>query len=149
MAILREFRCRAHGPFESKRTNPRCPRGCSPKFVVQEIRSAPAYIGARTQRIDKELGNLAQSYGMSDIATNGEDSVMTTLRKQKQFSHKPLWGEVPHAQPGFSQDPKIAVPTVTAQQFGAQPGVNIAAMKPLFPGPKPILAAPPYRPPPE
>lgn len=145
MAIVREFCCRAHGPFESKRQHPRCPRGCSAKFVVQEFRTAPPLLGARTKRIDAELSNLAKSYGLSDLKTDGKDSVMTSLRKRPDF--KPLWGQVPHAQSGFSRDPNISVPTVTAQQFGAQPGVNIQSMKPLFPGPKPILAAPPFRPP--
>jgi hypothetical protein len=143
MAIVKEYRCAAHGPFES--TRPKCKYGCSPRFVTQEFRTAPAIKSAGTKHLDREIGNLARDYKLTDIR-NGEDgeSVMQTLRKNPQFA--PTWGEVKHAKPGFSQRPGEQAPVFSPASMGATPTGALQQMKPLMTGPKPILAAPAYRP---
>jgi len=138
MAITREFICLGHGPFESKRLKPKCPHGCSGKFVRQEFRTAPA-IGGVAKHVDRELNHLASDYKLTDIR-NGADgeSVMTTLRKGKNWA--PQWGEVSHAKPGFSQRPGEAVPTFSPASYGAQPTGALESIKPGLTQPKPIIA---------
>lgn len=124
MAILREYVCAAHGEFES--TEPECPHGCSPRFVRQEIRTAPSFKSGGTGRVDSELKNLSKDYGLGDIPSVREgESVMGELRKNP--SHAPSWGNVEHAAPGFSQ-------RGDAKQYasGMPAGVNVQAMKPAF-----------------
>lgn len=142
MAILREFRCAAHGAFESK--DGECPAGCSPRFVVQEIRTPPSHLSGKTKRSDHELRQLSLDYRMSDIPSAEEgESVMMALRKKPQF--QPTWGEVNHAKPGWSQRGEVS-PTVAAASLGVAPGVDVPSMKPILPGPQPKLIAPAYRP---
>lgn len=137
MSITREFVCAAHGPFESKRTRPKCPRGCSARFVTQEFRTAPA-IGGVAKHVDRELNNLAKDYRLTDIRNTADgDSVMTTLRKGKNWA--PSWGDVTHAEPGFSQRGEKS-PTVSPAAYGATPTGALQSVKPLLTGPKPIIA---------
>jgi hypothetical protein len=138
MAITREFRCAAHGPFESKRTNPKCPRGCSARFVSQEFRTPPA-IGGVARHVDRELNHLASDYRLTDIRNSPEgDSVMTTLRKGRNWA--PSWGDVKHAEPGFSSRGEKS-PTVSPAAYGAAPTEALQSVKPMFTGPKPIIVA--------
>jgi len=143
MAIVREFRCAAHGPFESTRPHPKCPKGCSKRFVVQELRTAPGVVGMGTKHLDREFDNLARDYRLTDIR-NGKDgeSVMSTLRKNPSFA--PSWGNVQHAKPGFSQRGE-ASPTFSPASYGAQPANLVAELQPTFTGPKPIITHAPYR----
>jgi hypothetical protein len=143
--IVKEWACAAHGPFEN--ASGRCPSGCSPRFVVQEIRSAPAIRSGATDRTDATVQSLADSYGMSDIANGGDgESVMTTLRKKPSFS--PTWGHVDHAAPGWSQRGETAK-TVSPGTYGAPAENRIAEVKPLLSGPTPIIRHQPFRPPAE
>jgi hypothetical protein len=136
MAITREFTCAAHGPFESKRTNPKCPKGCSARFVTQEFRTAPA-IGGVARHVDRELNHLAKDYRLTDIRnTAAGDSVMTTLRKGTNWA--PSWGDVTHAEPGFSQRGEKS-PTVSPAAYGASPTGALQSVKPLLTQPKPII----------
>jgi hypothetical protein len=144
MAPLKEYRCAAHGPFEARK--PKCPSGCSARFVVQEFRTAPAVRSAATKQSDRELRNLAGSYKMSDIPSVAEgESVMGELRKNPKYA--PTWGHVEHNAPGWSQREGEKAKTFSPASMGAQPAQMIQQLKPLFTGPKPILAAPAYRPP--
>ncbi len=139
MAITREFTCAAHGPFESKRLKPKCPRGCSARFVTQEFRTAPAVHGGIAKHVDRELNHLASDYRLTDIR-NGADgeSVMTTLRKNPQA--QPTWGTVAHAKPGFSQRGE-ASPTVSPAAYGASATGALQSVKSMFTGPKPLTVA--------
>jgi hypothetical protein len=144
MAIVKEYRCAAHGEFTA--TKPKCPRGCSPRFVTQEIRTAPAFRSGSTKVADTELRNLSRTYGLSDIPTVAEgESVMQQLRKKPNFA--PTWGQVDHAEAGWSQREGEKPKTFALGPHGVQPGVSIDSVKPLF---KPLAdmtvnAAPPYR----
>ena len=146
MAVLKEYRCAAHGEFEA--TEAECPHGCSPRFVVQEFRTAPAVRSNGTNIVDTEMQNLSKAYGLSDIKNGVEgESVMMNLRKKP--TNRPSWGEVPHAQPGFSRRPADApenwtpeVPRVSAESLGAAPVPDVqagfAALK-EHGGPKPTF----------
>jgi hypothetical protein len=105
--------------------------------VRQEFRTAPA-IGGVAKHVDRELNNLASDYKLTDIR-NGADgeSVMTTLRKGRNWA--PQWGEVKHAQPGFSQRGEQS-PIVSPAAYGAQPTGALESVKSTFTGPKPIIA---------
>jgi len=68
MAVLREFRCIAHDlEFESMEDRPACPSGCSPKFVVQEFRTAPGIRSGGTRVMDQMSKQLADDYRMTDM----------------------------------------------------------------------------------
>jgi hypothetical protein len=126
MALLREWRCAAHGEFSNK--SGKCPHGCSKRFVVQEIRTAPGFHSAGSKRVDSELKGLAADYGMSNIKTGNEgESVMQALRRSDPTSAMPTWGKVDHAAPGFSsrgEKPRTYSPGYT--------GVSIDSVKPSF-----------------
>lgn len=138
MAIVREFTCAAHGAFESKRERPKCPKGCSARFVTQEFRTAPA-IGGVAKHVDRELNHLASDYRLTDIRNNADgDSVMTTLRKGKNWA--PSWGEVTHAEPGFSARGEKS-PTISPAAYGATATGALQAVKPTLTGPRPLIVA--------
>lgn len=140
--ILREWRCAAHGEFSNR--SGRCPRGCSKRFVVQEFRTAPAIKHGRTTGADRELNQLAASYGMTDIH-NGADgeSVMQMMRKKP--THAPTWGTVEHAAPGWSQRGESAK-TFNPASMGTPAENRIAEVQSMFTQPKPVFKHAPYRP---
>jgi hypothetical protein len=135
MAVLREFRCAAHGPFESKYAE--CPHGCSPRFVTQEFRTAPNTMSRGVKNADRQLDLLAKDYRLTDLK-NGKDgeSVMTTLRKNPSFT--PSWGKVQHAKSGFSQRGEQAK-TFDPTSMGVQRENNFAQVKPLLGAPRPAF----------
>jgi hypothetical protein len=106
MAVLKEFRCKAHGAFEEfvkGDKTPKCPRGCSPRFVTREFRTAPAIRGAATGRLDGLQKDLAHDFGLSDMKSRPDDgkSVMENLRSGTDFSTR--WVGLPQAKAGWSQ----------------------------------------------
>ena len=140
--IVLEWRCAAHGEFSN--STGKCPSGCSKRFVVQEIRTAPAIRHGETGKVDGTVASLAQSYGMSDIPTvrDGE-SVMQAMRRQP--THAPHWGQVDHAAPGWSQRGEQAK-TVSPAAYGTASENRIAEIQPTLKGPTPIIGHQPYRP---
>lgn len=82
MGVLREYRCFAHDlEFESTEANPRCPAGCSRKFVVQEFRTAPSIRSGGTRVADVMQRQLAQDYGLTDMRNDKDgSSVMSSTR---------------------------------------------------------------------
>lgn len=125
MATLREYFCLAHGEFES--FDGECPFGCSERFVQQQIRTAPGLKSIGTKNVDAGLDDLSKSYGLSDIPSVKEgESVMGRLRRNPKY--EPIWGEVKHAEPGWSargeQAPKYS--------SGYPAGVNINNAKGAF-----------------
>lgn len=99
MAVLKEFACKAHGPFEewvSGDDIPRCPKGCSTRFVVREIRQAPAMRGVVTGRLDEMQRDLADTYKLRDLKADkeGGTSMMQELRKgEKPQDFAATWGK--------------------------------------------------------
>lgn len=75
---IKEYRCKAHGPFESRAKNPRCPSGCSGAAVYWSPRTAP---GIRTNQVMKGMDalqtQLAGQFGLGDMRVQHEgESVM-------------------------------------------------------------------------
>jgi|HubBroStandDraft_2_1064218.scaffolds.fasta_scaffold195003_2 hypothetical protein len=88
MAVLKEFRCLAHGPFDSKEAV--CPHGCS--VVVREFRTAPAGRSAKTKTSDAALERLASRFGLSDMS-NRDGSVGGSRKNANPM--QPYWSEMP------------------------------------------------------
>lgn len=121
MAVLREFRCFAHDlAFESVEENPRCPSGCSNKFVVQEFRT-PVGIRSSGTRVMDEMGKqLADDYGLTDMRNTDGQSVMSSTRTESGgtkvigrqtpqaywnaglFNPKPGWAQRGEPEPQFN-----------------------------------------------
>lgn len=107
MAVLKEFRCKAHGPFEEFVRGdkmPACPHGCNPRFVKREFRTAPAIQGSATARMDGLQKGLAHDFGLSDLKAGRDDgkSVMENLRSGTDFSTR--WVGLPNTMsPGWAQ----------------------------------------------
>jgi hypothetical protein len=138
MPILKEYRCAAHGEFEAFEAE--CPYGCSPRFVQQEFRTPVGYKSERTSNSDKTLDTLAKDYNMTNINNRGGESVMSNLRKTPQT--KPMWGEVQHAQPGFSargEAPKTFAPA----SMGVQGANVLQQVQPTLSRPKPMYVGRP------
>ena len=104
MAILREYRCKAHGEFEAYA--PECPYGCSARFVTVEIRTAPAYHNGRTANTDRNLRGLAEQAGLTDMKNDPKsgESVMDGVRRGNFAAQ---WGKTPEGK-------------VSAADFGVQ-----------------------------
>lgn len=123
MAVLKEFRCKAHGAFEEfvkADETPKCPKGCSSRFVVREFRTAPAIRGAATGRLDGLQKELAHDFGLPDLKVGRDDgkSVMENLRSGTDFSTR--WVDVPGKQASGTPTP------VSAQNFGMMDGNALA-----------------------
>jgi hypothetical protein len=120
--IIKEWECAAHGPYEAP--EPSCPHGCPERFQRRVILTAPGTRSDKTKRADWAINALAEDYGYTDInnSPSRANSVAEFAKKHDKLKdQKPEWQDVPHADPGFSRDKTITVPTVTAAQFGAQP----------------------------
>lgn len=151
MAIRKEFVCPAHGPFESVKAI--CPRGCT--VVQREFRTAPAFVGSRTQSIDRTLDGLAKSYGFTNMS-NKSGSIKQAAQAQpperdyrklleKQFGGNSvitrdggigMWGGIPKGgtyQPGVgAKDEGPGVPAALAQRH-AQPDNVLSQLQPALP----------------
>jgi hypothetical protein len=128
MPVLKEFRCKAHGPFEAivkQDKTPKCPFGCSPKFVHREFRTAPAVRNVATSRLDSLQKDIAHDYGLSNIKTGDEGkSVMENLRAGTDFSTR--WVDLPNKMaPGWAQ--RGEKPTsVAPQSLGMMDGNSLS-----------------------
>jgi len=98
MAITRDFECMAHGVFESVELTPKCPKGCSKKFVKLVHLQAPGHIGAKTKNADRIFKDVAKQAGLTDMRNDKEGgSVMDHMRNKP--SNQSRW-----MQPGKSLD---------------------------------------------
>lgn len=126
MAVLKEYVCAAHGPFEamvSADEMGKCPKGCSKRFVKREFRTAPAVRNVVTGRMDGLQRDLAHQFGLSDLKVGKDDgkSVMQNLRDKEDFSVK--WADVPgHMAPGWSQRNEKAAAVAPQATYGMQGG---------------------------
>jgi hypothetical protein len=127
MAILKEYRCKAHGAFEAmvnQGETPDCPRGCSARFVYREIRSAPAARTVISGTLDRLQREIAHDFGLSDIKAGRDDgkSVMDNIKRGAQQA--PAWLELPgHLRPGWSGRKEAPEP-VTVTGFNADNSIK-------------------------
>lgn len=136
MAVLKEWRCKAHGAFES--TKKRCPSGCPESWVVQEIRTPPAYRrSGRMKWVDEQAKAIAKENGLSDMKADPKANI-SVLEAAKR-SGQSRWVDVPHAAPGFSRDPNAKVPTVSGANFGTAHQAPFSVTQTPPPPPRPIF----------
>lgn len=140
MAVLKEFTCKAHGPFEEfveQDTTPECPKGCSPKFVTREIRTAPASRDVITGKMDGLQRDLAADFGLSNLKVDkeaGSPSVIENLRGRPQQASD--WLKMPNPPaPGWSQRGEKP-PAAAISGF---PSENVIQKVGLKQGPTPII----------
>lgn len=148
--VVKEYRCLAHGPFESSSDSPTCPAGCT--TVEREFRTPPGFRSERTSNIDKTVQNLAKRHGMTDISNRGGEAAIrqsaTQRRQQEEFNrfiHERYgdgWGEVPQGGTLNVQTKKIEGSGPGAAgaiaQYGARPDNVLAEVKDSL-VPKPII----------
>jgi hypothetical protein len=84
--VTREFRCRAHDyEFELQMEMdddqmPKCPYGCSAKYVALEFRTPISIRSNGTSTQDALMKKLAADYGLSDMRNTDGQSVMSSTR---------------------------------------------------------------------
>lgn len=81
MAVTKEYSCRAHGPFESRSANPKCPRGCN--AVERVFLTAPGYLGRKTKNMDLMQKDIAKTYGLSDLSNKDGRSLMANANAKR------------------------------------------------------------------
>lgn len=98
MATIKEWRCLAHGAFDS--ADGVCEWGCT--TVVREFRTAPGHKSAKTKTSDRALERMAKRYGLTDMSASKTGSVAgDRMAKQKGFGNigghdfTPRWGGIP------------------------------------------------------
>jgi hypothetical protein len=85
MAILKEWRCLGHGPFEN--FDGKCPKGCPSSLVQREIRTAPAY-ERRKQTIHRPADGFTRCGSRTDRHTKRRCAVRNTSALQVMQSKK-------------------------------------------------------------
>lgn len=116
--VVKEYRCMAHGVFESSAKKPLCPEGCD--TVERVFITPPALRSARTGNIDSTLETLAASHGMTDISNAGgvaakrmsgakeaQYKAMQQFIRQRYGIEGPGWGGVPNGKT-YNVDKKAA-----------------------------------------
>ena len=133
MAVLKEFKCKAHGAFEAFAGDelPECPQGCHPRWVTREIRTPPAARGIQTGTLDQLQRGIAHDFGLSDLKNDKHSnaSVMDTLRKGEDM--RPKWVDVPgKMKEGWASRGEKAAPVDIGKTFGMQSDNALARVNP-------------------
>lgn len=151
VSVVRDWRCFAHGVFESKEDAPLCPvSGCD---TVEKVFLTPvAFRSNRTANIDRTVAGLARNHGLSDISNRGGRAAIrqdgAAANRDEEFrdfvrqKYGDGWGNVPK---GGSMNVKTqqiqgsgpgAAGAIAA--YGAKPENVLEQVKPAL-VPKPIL----------
>lgn len=138
--ILHDYRCLAHGAFES--ADGRCPKGCAAAFVEKVFLKPPGYHSDGTKNIDRNLRALAADFNLTDMNNHGGTTAAVTpdwraLRAQEEMQRAILAGQtmaVPIA------EGKAGV-TQTMQGLGTQGDNALARVREALPKPQPIVHA--------
>lgn len=78
MAILRDYKCDAHGYFTA--WEPVCPEGCREGINVVILKAPTmrdSVVAGRSSRNDKNIKQLAKDFGMTDIKSTREGEHQT------------------------------------------------------------------------
>ena len=81
MMVLDDYKCLAHGLFESH--DGKCPMGCGGALVSKVFLKAPAYHMGRTSSIDRTLRGLADDYGLTDM--NNQNGTSSAVREDPKI----------------------------------------------------------------
>lgn len=136
MAVLHDFRCMAHGVFESMTGE--CPHGCSQSFVEKVFLKAPGIHSDRTKNIDSTLAGLASDFGLTNMNNNNGNQAAVipdwkAMKEREQLLGKlgdtsQAWGQIPKSDTGVSQ---------AIQATKVLPDNQLANLKPTFTQPIP------------
>jgi hypothetical protein len=91
MAVLKEFKCLAHGFFDG--WEPKCPHGCTGDELIMRVFLTP--VGTQsdaTRHNDSTLKSLAGEYGMTDIKSVREGEAQPGRFQQPQNPYAVKWG---------------------------------------------------------
>ena len=114
MPIIKEYRCNdCESFFESMDADPTCPQ-CSAVEPERAFLTAPGIKDGKTAIADREMRNLSETYGLSDMNNKGGQSVMAGQKPDQA------------AQFASAADPKIG-------QVLAKLGSNSDSMSPMLP----------------
>ncbi len=137
MGVMHDFRCFAHGDFESKEDSPVCPfAGCN--TVTKVFLQPAAFRSNRTGRIDATVESLAKSHGLTDISNRGGRAAVRerpgAAREREDMTRliRERYGD------GWGKVPKGGAPAALAQ-FGASSDNVLSEVKPAL-VPKPVMA---------
>ena len=109
MSVTHDYKCPAHGFFESK--EPVCPHGCTEVSMV--FLQPPGTMSDRTKGSDKTVRQLAMDFNMSDVKSvrEGEAQPPRFANKKPDNPFAPRWGS-PGDLSGFNLNP-VAGETVS------------------------------------
>lgn len=154
MAIMKEWRCEAHGEFEN--TTGKCPGGCDKSLVAQEFRTAPRIRRSGAMKfVDDQLKGIAADHGLSDMRNDGKGglSVMAMENRRRQLAAAKAmdanpqdprkvggWVDVPHAKPGFSRSGDKS-PVISGADFGTRHSSDLKLGEGSLPPLKPMIVA--------
>ena len=131
MAILKEFSCKAHGAFEAwvkQDETPKCPKGCSARFVTREFRTPVSVNGAVVGTLDQMQKDIAKDFNLSNLRVSEKDStsVMENLRKgDKSEDFAPFWAKDPNPAKMLSDfKPTDVLQTSTLPSVGSRTTVQ-------------------------
>lgn len=90
MSVVNDYKCPAHGFFESR--EPVCPHGCTDVQVV--FLQPVGMMSDRTKGSDKTVKQLAMDFNMSDVKSvrEGEAQPPRFANKQPDNPFAPRWG---------------------------------------------------------
>jgi hypothetical protein len=126
MAVLKDYKCLAHGYFEA--WEPRCPKGCDGEAIMVAFLQPVGLRSDTTKHSDSTMRGLAQDFGMSDIKSVREGEAQPARFQQPpQNPYAVQWGD-PKQISGYNTSP-IADESVNGLQLAQATGT----IKPLAP----------------
>jgi hypothetical protein len=91
MAVLREWACLEHGPFEGSHAI--CPAlGCDSRAVSQEFRTPVGIRSGLTKRTDAGIRKSVDMYGLGNVRSAREGEASYGGDKGKELGMEVLWG---------------------------------------------------------
>jgi hypothetical protein len=127
MAVLKDYKCLAHGYFEA--WEPLCPKGCDGEAIMVAFLQPVGLRSDSTKHSDTTMRGLAQDFGMSDIKSvrEGEAQPPRFGQQPQQNPYAVQWGD-PKQIGGYDTRP-IADESVNGLQLAQATG----RIKPLAP----------------
>ena len=123
MAVLKDYKCLAHGFFEA--WEPRCPKGCDGEAIMVAFLQPVGTRSSSTVHADATMRGLAQDYGMTDIKSVREGEAQTMHRPPPQNPYAVQWGS-PEQIGGYDLRP------IADENVGVKLAGNVPSLRPAF-----------------
>jgi hypothetical protein len=127
MAIMRTWKCAAHGEFMAYVG--KCPSGCGAGMVTQ-MYGASVHTSGKTKFIDKTLKDMSKEYGMTDFNNRGGQNGFEEADRKLTTQQKRMMGQsysVPIDHPVDSDGKPIDNMSSVIGSMGVSSDSNIAA----------------------